>query len=432
MRHFLFEDPDKEYRIKPVYKRARKEQDSAQALAYFLRKLISRPRNKPDSAGRGLIRNRIDARQKCVVKMQYSNSIDAHLFQLEKYLVKEGKGMDNSQPELYGTDLQEYRDNIAERNFRIFLSPQSGNVDLKDLTEKFMKKLENQLGYKLYWQAANHYDTAHPHAHLLINGVSKDGREVNIPKDVVKTFMREYARDICTSQIGRRTAREMEIEKERELEAPRFTRIDDTIKDLCGSGGGSQVKVPHIISNKDRMLTRLENLRKLGLCKYENNAYVFVNNWEESLKANSRYNTFLQARNNLVFSRPADLQVYTGAQGNIAGKVTKIYSPEDDTSNNHAVIIEGLDGKAYFVPLLKRPMAHDGKYKAKFELKEGGLVSLAAYKMQTGRLTPVIFKEQPWRLAKEIKSKNYTGELAEAILSGKSLDDYKQKDRRKE
>jgi hypothetical protein len=227
----------------------------------------------------------------------------------------------------------------------------------------------------------------------LINGKDKDGREVEIPRDIVKTFMREYARDICTSQIGNRTAGEIALEKERELEAQRFTRLDESLKDLCG--GNFAIYPNQIYVNRERVLTRIENLRKMGLCSYKDGAFRFSPQWEDDLRANGRYNTFLTARSQLQYTDQANLKVFSGADGVITGKVTKIYRPDDDFSNNHAVIIECPDGKAFFVPLLKAPKmivksGYEGKEKV--ELKEGELVSLNTFEPQQGRLTPVIFK----------------------------------------
>ena len=412
MRHFLFEE--KEYRINPRYKRKRNEQDSAMALAKLLRRLSPRSR----SGSGGSARRGPDIRQKCVVKMQYSNSGIAHSIQLNEYLVREGTDIDGGRAKLYGTDIEEYRENMVDKNFRIFLSPQSDRIDLKELTEKFMKTLEQQTGYKFYWQAANHYNTAHPHAHILINGKDKYGRDVEIPRDIVKTFMREYARDICTSQIGNRTAGEIALEKERELEAQRFTRLDESIKDLCG--GNFSINKKHINSNYDRarVLTRLENLRRIGLCTYNNGAYHLSSQWEDDLRANGRYNTFLTARAELRYTDQANLKIFSGQDGVITGKVTKIYKPDDDFSNNHAVIIEGLDGKAYFVPLLKAPelLAKTGSGGTeRTNLKEGEMVRISTYQNQHGRLTPVIFKQEERAVIREINRNGYSGNLAAEI-----------------
>jgi hypothetical protein len=417
MKHFLFEE--KEYRFNPKFKRLKKEKDSAQALAVLIRRLTPRVKKsgKATSSSKFII-VRVDARQKCVVKMQYSNSGRAHRVQLEHYLVREGTELDGSRARLYGTDLDDYKTNMTDRNFRIFLSPQSDRVNLADLAKDFIKTLERQTGYKFYWQAANHYNTAHPHAHLLINGKDQNGVEVEIPRDIVKTFMREYARDICTSQIGNRTREEMAVEKERELESRRFTRIDGYIKELCGDS--NRLRPSRISSNYDRVLVRLENLRGMGFCSYENGEYHLAPQWEENLRANGRYNTFLSARAQLKYSNQENFNVFSGGSGIVTGKVTKVYRTDDDVSDNHAVIIEALDGKAYFVPLFKQPVLHDGKTKT--ALKEGELVSIKTYESQKGRLTPVIFKRDARDLIKVIKNNNISGLLADEIkVSGRGI-----------
>jgi hypothetical protein len=407
MTHFLFED--QAYRINIRFRRKRNEQDSAKTLARLLRH--KSPRRS--SGGRG---PRVDARQKCIAKMQYSSSLKAHRLQLEQYLTREGTERDGSRAKLYGTDLAEYKQNMTEKNFRIFLSPQSDKVNLTELTEKFVKKLELQTGYKLYWQAANHYNTAHQHAHLLINGVDKNGKEIKqFPKDIVKTFMRETARNLCTAQLGIRTREELELEKERELTAPRYTKLDERIKDLCF--GGYRVDLEGVSLNRERILTRLEYLRGLKLCIYQDGGYKLSPQWEENLRANGRYNTFLKARDRLVYTSPSQLKVYTGATGQITGKVTKIYRTDEDASDSHALILETPAGKAYFIPLFKRPELRDGEQK--MALKEGELVTVKTYESQKGRLTPLLYRAPVKKLKQEIKKQNTSGKLADEILSTK-------------
>jgi hypothetical protein len=408
VRHFLFEE-QKEYRINPQFRRKRNEQDSAQALARLLRQRS--PRRA--SGGRGI--RETDARQNCVAKMQYSASIEAHRLQLEQYLVREGTERDGSRARLYGTDIEEYKQNMAGKNFRIFLSPQSDKVNLTDLTERFVKRLELQTGYKLFWQAANHYNTAHPHAHLLINGADKTGKEITFPKDIVKTFMRETARDICTSQLGIRTKEELALEKERELTSPRYTKLDRRIKELCF--GGFRPNLEGLTVNRERILARLEYLRKLRLCAYRDGGYTLSPRWEEDLRANGRYNAFLKARDGLAYSDPSRLNVYSGAQGQIAGKVTKIYRTDGDASDNHALVLESPDGRAYFIPLFKKPELRDGETRA--ALKEGDLVTVKTYESQKGRLTPLLFKAAVKKLKQDIRKQNMTGKLADEILTMK-------------
>ena len=410
MRHFLFED--KEYRINPRFKRRKNERDSAQALARLLRSGGAKHTGNRQGGGR-----KTDARQKCVVKAQYSKSIEAHRVQLEKYLIREGTDVDGSRAKLYGTDIEEYRKNIDAKNFRVFLSPQSDKVDLQALTERFVKKLELQTGYKLHWVGANHYNTAHPHAHLLINGVDKNGKEVTLPRDVIKTFMRETARDICTSMIGIRTRKEIEIEKEQAVSAPRYTKLDEKIQDLCR--GTFQARPNGITLEGKRILARLENLRKMNLCVYKEGAYRLSPRWREDLQANGRYNAFLKARDVLAFTAPADLRIFSGADGTISGRVAKVYRTDGDASDNHAVILEGVNGKAYFVPLFKKPELRTGEQKN--ELKAGEFITLKTYENQRGRLTPTMYKADKRVVLKEIRSNGYAGKLAAWVMSGNQV-----------
>jgi hypothetical protein len=406
VRHFLFEE--KEYRINPQFKRRRNEQDSARALARLFKRRAAVSRG----GNRGY-RN-ADTRRKCVVKAQYSKSIEAHRVQLEKYLVREGTDRDGGQAKLYGTDPEEYRNTMAAKNFRIFLSPQSGEVDLKNLAERFIQKLELQTGYKLYWQGANHYNTAHPHAHLLINGVDKNGKEVAFPRDVVKTFMRETARDLCTAMIGRRTPEEMALEREQSLAAPRFTGLDRRIADLCDRT--LRVRLTGVWKDRERILGRLEHLRKMNLCVYRNGGYRLSPRWSEDLQANGRYNAFLKSREFLRFTAPSCFSVYSGEGGSISGMVTKIFRTDGDASDNHALVLEGIDGRAYFVPLFKKPEMKEGE--RKIPPREGDLLTVTAYENQRGRLTPVIIRRDVKSLRKEIGKRGYTGGLAEAVLKG--------------
>jgi len=406
MRHFLFEDKEYEYHLN--YRRRKKEKDSVAEFARLLRAFGG----KRFSTNRVKAVKRQDLRQKCIAKMQYSSSIEAHRVQLEKYLTREGTDRDGNAAELFGTNTEEYKNHMVGKNLRIFLSPESPDVDTKLLAEEFVRKLEKQTGYHLYWQGACHFNTAHPHAHLLINGIDKEGREVNIPRDIVKTFMRETARDLCTGQIGLRTQKDLDREKEQELTAQRFTKLDNYIQELCGSEG-SRIPVVGPIKDRERVLARLETLRKLNLCTYENNGYTLKNNWQEDLKTNSRYNAFLKAREELQYADPSALKVYTGEQGLVTGKVTKIYRPDGDASDNHVVILETFDGKAHFIPLLKKPEVYDKSNKS--FLKEGELITLKTYKSQKGRLTPVLFKRELGSIKKEIKQNNYSGTLAAEV-----------------
>jgi type IV secretory pathway VirD2 relaxase len=384
------------YEISPEWKAPQRKR-SSMALGlvalYVIRKYRSSSKKKKSgsSGGRRISSQVRDTRQRCTVKMHYSKSMEAHKEQINRYLVKEGKGKDGVKPELYGTPEAEYRKNMVNKNFRIFLSPASASIPLEALTKTFVSSLEAQHGYKLYWVASEHYDTAHHHVHLLINGTDKNGRDVFFPPDQVKTFMRENARNICTALAGSRTKEDMAREKEGLLTANRYTYLDEQIKERMKDNCFT-VKAGR---ESESILRRLDHLRFLELCRFENNKFIFTQTWEKTLKTNGRYNAFLSARKTLKYTNEQNLKLYDGSQGNVSGVITKIFKT-DEVSDNHAVLLESIDGNAYFIPLFWKP-----------NIKGGETVEIEAVKNQRGRLTPQTYKRTKEELLAQCEAKDY-------------------------
>jgi type IV secretory pathway VirD2 relaxase len=259
MCHFLFEE--KEHRVNINFRRGGRIPESASSLNRMIRQISGKKQKRAAEhfKGGGAAR---DTRQKCITKMRYSNSLAAHKTQITQYLVREGTDKEGNRAELYGTDIEEYKKNMVDKNFRIFLSPQNTGVDLTAITKSFVKRLELDTGYKVYWEAANHYNTAHPHAHLIINGRDKNGKDVEFSRDFVKSFMRENARNICTAMVGSRSMREIALEKEAELTANRKIAFDERIKERMN--GTLSVDLDGI-KDKSSYVKRLDHLRKIGL-----------------------------------------------------------------------------------------------------------------------------------------------------------------------
>jgi len=209
----------------------------------------------------------VDRRQKCISKMNYSKDMKAHLKQINDYLTREGTDRDGGKPELYGSDSEQYKKHIVEKNYRIFLSPQRGDVPLEALTKAFMKRLEHETGKKYYWLGVNHYNTGHPHSHILINGIDQKGKSVFISRDMVKTFMRESARDICTALIGGRSDQDIQADRERQLEASRWTNIDEQLKKIAVENNISLEREKTKKERKERLKKRLNYLVSIGLCE---------------------------------------------------------------------------------------------------------------------------------------------------------------------
>ena len=57
-----------------------------------------------------------------------------------------------------------------------------------------VKRIERDLATKLLWAAVNHFNTDHPHIHLVIRGIDQAGNEVRFPAPYIKDFLESGAR----------------------------------------------------------------------------------------------------------------------------------------------------------------------------------------------------------------------------------------------
>jgi type IV secretory pathway VirD2 relaxase len=65
---------------------------------------------------------------------------------------------------------------------------------------------------KLDWIAVDHHNTGHPHTHILVRGVTEDGKTLNIAGDYIAYGIRERASEIVTRELGRQS--ELEVRKQ--------------------------------------------------------------------------------------------------------------------------------------------------------------------------------------------------------------------------
>jgi len=116
----------------------------------------------------------------------------------------------------YGKDAQRHhldyiqRDSAAREGekgrhqFRVIVSPEDGKElgELRTYTRNVMAQMERDLGAKLDWVAANHCDTANPHSHVVIRGVTEKGSTLIIPRDYISHGFREAGEHIATLELG--------------------------------------------------------------------------------------------------------------------------------------------------------------------------------------------------------------------------------------
>src|SRR5712664_3007349 len=155
-----------------------------------------------------------------------AKAVDAHL----RYLERDGVTKDGAKGQVYSAerdveDGRAFLDRGREdrHQFRFIVSAEEG-VELSDLrTTKrdLMQQMEADLGTKLDWIAVDHHNTGHPHTHILVRGVTEDGKTLNIAGDYIAYGIRERASEIVTRELGRQSELEVTKQLEREADADR-------------------------------------------------------------------------------------------------------------------------------------------------------------------------------------------------------------------
>ena len=152
-----------------------------------------------------------------------------------RYLERDGVTRDGERDQVYSADkdvadgpafLDRGRDD--RHQFRFIVSAEEGVKlsDLRQSTRDLMTQMESDLGTKLDWIAVDHHNTGHVHTHILLRGVTDDGKMLNIAGDYIAHGIRERASEIVTLKLGRQTEQEVSRQLEHEVDAERFTRLD--------------------------------------------------------------------------------------------------------------------------------------------------------------------------------------------------------------
>jgi type IV secretory pathway VirD2 relaxase len=193
------------------------------------------------------------------------------------YLRREGVTRDGEKARLFGPGIDAadpkvfaQRCDADRHHFRFIISPDDAVEmgDLKTFTRDLVGQMEKDLGTRLDWVAVDHWNTEHPHVHLIVRGVRDDGENLVISRDYIKEGMRDRARDLITQELGPRTDREIRRTLERQIEAERWTNLDRQMA-RDGTRTGVIDLAPHADRQPDEFhalkIGRLRKLESLGL-----------------------------------------------------------------------------------------------------------------------------------------------------------------------
>jgi type IV secretory pathway VirD2 relaxase len=203
-----------------------------------------------------------------------SAPLTAHL----SYLKRDGVSRDGEKGVMFDAGSDRADDlAFAERckddrhHFRFIISPEDAAeiTDLKAFTRDLARQMEADLGTRLDWVAADHWNTDNPHIHLLVRGVDDTGADLVIARDYISRGLRSRAEDLVAVELGPKPEREIRSTLEKEVTAERRTRLDVEIRRQADELGSIDLRptIPGPTDPEIRrlMIGRLQHLERAGL-----------------------------------------------------------------------------------------------------------------------------------------------------------------------
>lgn len=285
----------------------------------------------------------------------------AHL----KYIQRDGADKDGAPGKLYGPEREAaegasfLEDGKADRHqFRIILAPEDGEEleDLTRYTRDLMAAAEKDLGTKLDWVAVNHFDTGHPHAHIILRGRADDGENLVIARNYITHGFRKRAEELATLELGPRS--DLDIARARLDEAgkERFTSLDRELQDLAADGV-VDLKRTRTIYDRFRMkllTARLRTLETMGLASRGTDGWRLGENLEPALREMGRRGDIIRTMGKALGTRvsPHQFRDYSAPDappiliGRVAGS-----GASDEAHEKRFIAIDGADGRQWHVEI---------------------------------------------------------------------------------
>jgi hypothetical protein len=339
-----------EFVVRPHYRKARNE-NAYKGGKGSLSKQIRQACSHSGGVGFGSK----GGRQGCTLKGRIGKGGKAGKAHLS-YIQRNGTGIDGGEPELLGNVRI---DEMSEgKQIRLIVSPENyKGVDFPKLAESLVTHIEHKYKLSLRWVGAVHFNTLHPHLHIVIDTKGKNNKQVFIPRDFFRGEGREYLRDTLTAILGKRQVIQGAPPAYLTRNGP--TKIDSFIEEhIQRTEGNLKASFYHNASFSRALpasvfIERIHHLKKLELVKVDTKgAITFEPNWMDSLKAMSRYESFLDASQHLISTNRAALSIYDPTiEKPVRGVITYVGGKSNELSDSACALVECYDKRAFFVEI---------------------------------------------------------------------------------
>lgn len=290
----------------------------------------------------------------------------AHL----RYLERDGTTREGGRGTLYGPGSDEadgkafLERGLDDRHqFRFIVAPEDGAQyeDLKPLVRRLMDQAEKDLGTQLDWVAVDHFNTGHPHSHVIVRGKDDLGKDLVIAREYLTQGLRERAGELVSLDLGPRTDQEIRIARVNEIRQERFTDLDRRL--LRSTDERGLVQSFHRDGSEQALRAkRLQVLGRMGLAnELRTGGWQLDDDLEAKLRRMGEVGDIIRTMNRAMRERlpersPADRMIHDPSHGSpLIGRVVE-RGLSDEHADRHYLIVDGTDGFSRYVEI----GVHDG------------------------------------------------------------------------
>jgi len=206
------------------------------------------------------------------------------------------------------------------------------------------------------------HDTEHPHAHVVLRGVDRDGREVRLARAYISNGLRIRAQEIATEELGPRQEVDIRRARAKEVTQARFTSLD---RELERRAKDNRVEVrfadrPGPVE-PSALIARLVHLEGLRLAeRLTPTSWRLAEGWQKPLRDLAARGDILKQIHVAISGDPARYRIVregepvpTDAAGGtrvVSGRVAS-KGLSDELKGTFYAVVETPTGRAYHVPL---------------------------------------------------------------------------------
>ena len=221
------------------------------------------------------------------------------------------------------------------------------------------------------------YDTGHPHAHVVIRGVDRDGQELRLDRAYISRGLRWRAQELATDELGPRREVDVRRAHAREVAQDRFTALDRELERRAKDNRFEVRSGRSGLIDESILVARLEHLEGHRLAeRLSPTSWKLTEGWQGHLREVGSRGDILAQIHAAVAGDRTRYRILRGGQAlekdHVGGSLVvygRVASKglSDELKGAFYAVVEAPTGHAYHVPL--DPRSAEG-------LRAGDLVSL--------------------------------------------------------